>query len=137
MKIIINSTKYFKADKDINHKDIVKITSEGKWVDGTYNGNPSKSFKVNIQTVDGEVRETTFDFPTVKALVLEFGDMTESWIGKEIRGWKTATVNAKLGYKYVFRPIEWVRDETGAWVGHEETESVGSKSQNDIDFDSL
>ena len=136
MKININSTNFLKLD-DISHKDIVTITSNGEWREGEYQGKPTKSFRINVKLQNGDEREATFDWETVKAIVHSFGDETETWIDKEVRAWKTASEKAKAGFKYVYRPTDWTRDDTGMWIQGETSYSPEEYPESEIQFDAL
>lgn len=120
MKITINNTKFLDKETDIKHKDTLKIASEGAWEVSTKfkkdDGTPSNQFTMNFTLANGEERSTILSFANVKLLVQAFGDETESWIGKEVRAWKTKSEKAKLGYTYLYVPVSWERDDTGEWI---------------------
>lgn len=134
MKINIDDTKFMKKDEDIKHKDIVTISSEGLWETSEKfkkeDGTPSNMFKINLRLANGEDRSTTLNWTNVKLLVQAFGDDTITWIGKEIRAWKTKSEKAKGGFTFLYVPIDWNRDDTGEWQMPEGSQ-VGKKDDLD------
>jgi len=132
MKISINNEKYVDNAVDVKHKDIVEIVSEGKWEESTFmkdDGTPQNVFKVNLKVQSGEVRNVTINWTNVKLLVSVFGDETETWVGKEVRAWKTKSEKAKLGYIFLYAPTDWERDDTGEWIKGE-TAQVSPKVES-------
>lgn len=120
MKITINDTKFLDKETEIKHKDIITLASEGSWeISKKFtkdDGTPSKQFEINVTLANGEERGTILSWANVKLLVQGFGDETASWVGKQVRAWKTKSEKAKLGYTYLYVPIDWERDDTGEWV---------------------
>jgi hypothetical protein len=119
MKISINDTKYVDNASDVKHKDIVTIASEGKWEESSFkkeDGSPQNVFKVNLKLQNGELRNATLNWTNVKILVTVFGEETETWVGKEVRAWKTKSDKAKLGFTFLYVPTDWNRDDTGEWI---------------------
>lgn len=118
MKINIDDTKYLKTD-DIKHKDVVVIESEGVWQDSNFKdeeGNPQSEFRIHLKLPNGETRSTTLRSTNVRMIGKALGTETKSWVGKELRAWKTKSEKAKAGYVYLFVPTDWERDDTGEWV---------------------
>ena len=136
MKINIDETQFVDNKKDINHKDIVEIISEGKWEESTRfkkeDGTPQNQFKVNIKLANGEERNVTLNWTNVKLLVQGLGDDTVAWIGKKVRAWKTKSEKAKLGFSYLYVPIDWKRDDTGEWEIPEGTQVA--KDEEPIEY---
>lgn len=120
MKMNVNDTKFLNKEQDIKHKDVVTITNEGMWENSqTFkreDGSPQQQFKINIRLANGEERSTSLNWTNIKLLVSAFGDDSESWVGKQVRAWKTKSEKAKAGYIFVFVPIDWDRDDTGEWI---------------------
>lgn len=143
MKININNEKFLDKEKDIKHKDTVTLASEGIWEDSKNykkeDGTPNKQFNINIKLNNEEIRSTTISFANIKLLVMAFGDETESWVGKEVRAWKTKSEKAKTGYVYVYVPIDWDRDDTGEWIKGDSNDYPLPENEgidiNDIPFD--
>lgn len=122
MKININDTKFLDKENDIKHKDSLTIESEGIWEvskrfptkeDGV---TPNNQFNIKLKLGNGELRGTTLSWGNVKLLVAAFGDESEKWVGKEVRAWKTKSEKAKLGYVFIYAPVDWDRDDTGEWI---------------------
>jgi len=135
MKININEARFIDNEKDLKHKDIVIVDSEAIWVESTKffkedeEGNkiPSKDFKVNLKLKNGEIKNATLRYKdNVIPLVEALGDDTKNWIGKELRAWKTKSDKAKIGYIFLYVPIDWERDDTGEWIKG----SAGKASDN-------
>jgi len=130
MKIDTNMAKFLDNSVDIVHKDILTIDSEGKWQQSIRfkkeDGTPTNEFRINLKLKNGEIRNTTFNWTNVKMLVEAFGDETAEWVGREVRAWKTKSEKAKIGYSFLFAPIDWSRDDTGEW----EKGSAGKASDN-------
>lgn len=130
MKININSTKFLDKATEVAHKDILTIASEGAWEVSTKfkkdDGSPSNQFTINFVLSNMEERSTILSFANVKLLVQAFGDETESWVGKEVRAWRTKSEKAKLGYTYLYVPTSWERDDTGEWVTDTDNQTDGS-----------
>ena len=120
MKININQTKFLNKDTELAHKDILVVANEGIWEDSVRfkrpDGTPQSQFNVEFKLKDGNVRGTSLNWTNVKLLVKAFGDDSITWIGKEVRAWKTKSEKAKSGFSYIFVPIDWIRDEVGEWV---------------------
>lgn len=142
MKININNEKFLDKENDIKHKDIVLIASEGIWEDSARfkkeDGTPNKQFTINIRLKNEEIRSTTLSWTNVKLLVSAFGDETSSWVGKEVRAWKTKSEKAKIGFVYMYTPTDWDRDDTGEWIipAKDEMEyPTDDINADDIDFD--
>ncbi len=136
MKITINNTKFLDKEADINHKGIVTLVSEGGWEESlTYkkeDGTPANQFTIKLQLDNGEIRSTVLNWTNVKLLVQAFGDESSNWINKEVRAWRTKSEKAKLGYTYVFAPIDWERDDTGEWV-IPESYTMSAEEPNNLD----
>lgn len=119
VKININSTNFIKNDTDLVHKDIVTIANEGGWeVSERFkkeDGTPQNTFKINLKLKNGEIRSATLSFANLKLLAIGLGEESSSWVGKEVRAWKTKSERAKLGYTYIYVPIDWTRDDMGEW----------------------
>lgn len=137
MKININNTKFLDKETDIKHKDTLTIASEGNWEVSTKfkkdDGTPSNQFTMNFTLSNGEERGTILSFANVKLLVQAFGDETQSWIGKEVRAWRTKSEKAKLGYTYLYVPVSWERDDTGEWITGDIQESQVDDNYVNID----
>lgn len=120
MKLEINNTKFLNKKDEINHKDVVTISSEGQWIESkTFkkeDGSVSNQFDINITLPDGEERSTTLNWSNIKLLALAYGKETKEWVGKKVKAWKTKSEKAKLGFTYVYVPTDWERDETGEWI---------------------
>ncbi len=149
-KININQTKFLNKDKDIVHKDILTIANEAVWEDSARfkrpDGTPQSQFNIEFTLKNGDLRETALNWTNVKLLVTAFGDDSVSWIGKEVRAWKTKSEKAKSGFSYVFVPIDWTRDDMGEWNDKDgnvidvETKKVESKvveDEDDIDPENI
>lgn len=132
MKINIDDTKFLNSNTDIKHKDILVIDSEGKWQESQRfkreDGTPQNEFRINLRLPNGDVRNTTFNWTNVKLLVKGFGDDTLTWIGKEVRAWKTKSEKAKSGFSYIYVPIDWTRDDTGEWILPENTNTENKET---------
>jgi len=134
MKININNTKFLNTVEDLKHKDVVTLLNGGAWEESTRfkkkDGTPSNSFKINIKLGNGESREATLNWTNVKLLVKGFGDESDTWVGKEVRAWKTKSERAKAGFIFIFVPIDWTRDDIGEWKNEKgETIDVDSNTQ--------
>lgn len=120
MKININDTKFLDKENDIKHKDIVTLVNEGVWEQSIKfkkdDGTPSNQFNISIKLSNGEERGTVLNWTNVKLLVTAFGDESSKWVGKQVRAWKTKSEKAKLGFVYLYVPIDWDRDDTGEWI---------------------
>lgn len=119
-KINISDNKFLDKEKDIKHKDVVTIATEGHWEQSTKfkkeDGTPANQFEISLTLSNGESRDTIFSLANLKLLGKAFGDETADWIGKEVRAWKTKSEKANTGYVYVYAPLDWDRDDTGEWV---------------------
>lgn len=131
MKISINDIKFLDREKDITHKDIVIISSEGVWGDSRKyfkpDGTPNKQFNINLKLGNGEMRDAILSWANIKLLVQSFGDDTSKWVGKEVRAWKTKSEQSKSGFTFLFVPTDWDRDDTGEWIipeGSQETKQT-------------
>lgn len=135
MKISINDTQFVDNAKDVKHKDIVTVVSEGKWeVSEKFkkeDGSPQNVFKVNLKVQSGEERNATLNWTNVKILVSELGDETSTWIGTQLRAWKTKSEKAKIGYTFLYVPTDWERDDTGEWIGAKSETSNLSQADKD------
>ncbi len=120
MKLNLNQEKFLDKEKDIKHKDIVEFVTEGEWTESRRykkeDGTPSNQFDINIKLANGEIRSTSLGWNNLKLLGEAWGDETSSWIGKQVRAWKTKSERAKTGFIFVFAPISWDRDDTGEWI---------------------
>jgi len=118
--IKINDTKYLKKDTEMKHKDIVVIENEGQWEESDNykkaDGTPSNQFSILLRLSNGDIRSTILNWTNIKLLSQAFGNDSANWVGKEVRGWKTKSEKAKLGYSYIFVPTDWDRDDTGEWI---------------------
>jgi hypothetical protein len=123
-----NNTKYLNKETDIKHKDVITLETEGQWEESDNfkkeDGSPANQFSILIKLSNGEVRSTILNWTNVKLLVSAFGNDTESWVGKELRAWKTKSEKAKLGYTYLYVPTDWDRDDTGEWIIPETDEII-------------
>lgn len=141
MKIQINDTRYLDSATDIKHKDVVVIASEGKWEESQRfkkeDGTPQNEFRINLKLSNGEVRNTTLNWTNVKLLVSAFGDETVSWVGKEVRAWKTKSEKAKSGFVYLYVPTNWERDDTGEWIKPESVDERISPEDQHINIDDI
>ncbi len=118
MKINIEDAKYLKFE-DLKHKDVVTVANEGVWQDSNFkdeNGELQSEFRISFKLANGEVKSTTLRSSNVKQIGRTFGVETKTWIGKELRAWKTKSEKAKAGYVFLFVPTDWERDDTGEWV---------------------
>lgn len=134
-KINLNSNKFLDKEVDIKHKDIVTIATEGEWNQSTKytkdDGTPSNQFEITITLANGENRDTIFSMANLKLLAKVFGEDTSSWVGQQVRAWKTKSEKAVTGFVYFYAPISWERDDTGEWVIPETVESTGPISENE------
>ena len=120
MKINVNENRFLDATTDVQHKDVVKIETEGKWQASERfkkeDGTPQNEFRIDFRVKSGEVRNTTLNWTNVKLLVKALGDETVDWVGKELRAWKTKSEKAKAGFVFLYVPTDWERDDTGEWI---------------------
>ena len=140
MKISIEDAKFLKSD-DIKHKEVVTITTEGKWQESdTFkdeDGNPSREFRIDFKLPNGETRNTTLRSTNVKLIGKSLGTETKDWVGKELRAWKTKSEKAKAGFVFLFVPTDWERDDTGEWIGEQDNQSIDVKKEVKVDIDDI
>lgn len=131
---ILNFNKFIKSE-DVNHKDIVTISTEGAWEESERflkeDGTPSNQFNIELTLANGETRSANFNMTQLKLLAEAFGKDSSKWVGKQVRAWKTVSTKAKAGFIYIYTPIDWTRDDTGEWVIPEVVESTGPISENE------
>lgn len=131
MKISINDTKFLDNATDVSHKAVLTIESEGKWQESLRfkkeDGSPQNEFRINLKLPNGDVRNTTLNWTNVKLLVSAFGDETITWVGKEVRAWKTKSEKARSGFTYLYVPTDWERDDTGEWIKPQVEQAVDEK----------
>lgn len=109
-----------KYEADLKNGDVVKILDSGNVELGTYG--EQKNFK--IKTRNGE-KKLAFNQSTINVLWEEFGDETESWIGKDV---KVLLVKKLIAGKKSIVPYlvvdGWSLDEYGELVKGEKKEEA-------------
>lgn len=144
-KLNLNDTKFLNKESDIKHKDILTIKTGGQWNPSKRymkeDGTPNQQFDIEFTLANGEARSTTMSWANLKLLGEVWGDVTEEWVGKQVRAWKTKSEKAKTGFVYLYVPIDWERDDTGEWIKSENDQvnlDDGSADPADIpDFDEI
>ncbi len=101
-----------KYDADLKNGDIVKILDSGNIEMGQYG--EQNNFK--IKTRNGE-KKLAFNQKTMNVLIEEFGDETESWVGKDVSVIlkKDVIANKKVIIPYLITQ-GWALDEYGELV---------------------
>lgn len=133
MKINVNSAKFLDKEKDITHKDVITLKSEGQWNQSKKytkeDGTPSNQFDIEIELGNGEDRMTTLSYTNLKLLVDALGDESSNWIGTTLRAWKTKSERAKTGFVFFFVPTDWERDDIGEWILPKKVERTSDGSE--------
>jgi len=133
-KLNLNQEKFLDKEKDIKHKDVVEFVSEGEWTESRRfkreDGTPVNQYNINIKLSNGEVRSITLAYSNLKLLGEAWGDETLTWIGKQVRAWKTKSDRAKTGYVFFYTPTSWDRDDTGEWVIPEGEKKIKSEEES-------
>jgi len=74
--------KFVTVNVDIKDDDIVKIMNAGEIVTFETEGKPSRSrLRISIKCAEGQVKDITLNETSRKALMVEYGKMTEDWVG--------------------------------------------------------
>lgn len=139
VRMNFDGAKFLNKDKDIKHKDLVTIASEGGWEqsknypfkeDGV---TPNNQFNIKLRLANGEERQTTLTVENLKLLTEAFGEESSDWIDKEVRAWRTSSDRAKDGWKFLYVHKDWNRNDMQQW---EKPEGTSLKEEVDVvDYD--
>lgn len=81
---VIVETTYLMAKVNVQHREILTITSEGKYVEKEMKGEKEDRLEFEVRLPDGDVKLCTPNQTSIIDMIKAWGKKSEAWVGKKV-----------------------------------------------------